>query len=186
LAIGSAGLLVAVTGCSAMVRSSFPTPNHVKVEGGNVSERSGSADRLTEADTIDIADSIRAAGVGDPGFVSLRYGGGRTFVVQRTGSTTATDESRYLAALPSGVQATFERAILSNDQVAAIDKIVAEKADWLRSHGVRLQSFGAGTPGPYVLGYTETDAPDDSLLTPFLVFGPGTVAFKHEQVEYAF
>jgi hypothetical protein len=151
-----------------------------------VSERSGSADRLTEADTIDIADSIRAAGVGDPGFVSLRYGGGRTFVVQRTGSTTAADESRYLAALPSGVQATFERALLSNEQVAAIDKIVAKKVGWLQSHGVRLQSFGAGTPGPYLLGYTETYAPDDSLLAPFLVFGPGTVAFKHEQVVYEY
>jgi hypothetical protein len=149
-----------------------------------VSHGSGSAEPLTAAEMMNIADSIRAAGAGDKSFVDLRYEGARTFVVFRTGPTSAADRSRYLAALPSGVQATFGRALLSNDQVAAIDKIVDEKTDWLRSNGVRLQSHGAGTPGPYTLGYTEPDAPDDSLLSPFLIFGPGTVAFKHEPVVY--
>jgi len=55
----------------------------------------------------------------------------------------------------------------------------------MRSHGVRLQSYGAGTPGPYMLGYTEPEVPDDSLLSPFLVFGPGTVVFMHEPVVIA-
>jgi hypothetical protein len=136
-------------------------PHHVNVLGGNVSQPSGPSDGLTEADQIDIADSIRVAGASDKAFVSLRFGGGRTFVVQRTGSTTAADKSRYLAVLPSGVQGTFERALLSSDQVTAISKIVAERTDWLRSHGVRLQSYGAGTPGPYILGYTQPEAPDD-------------------------
>jgi hypothetical protein len=184
--MGSAGLVVTVMGYSATVQSFTSNPNHVKVEGGTVSHDSGSADRLTEAGMIDVANSIRMAGAGDEAFVNLRYEGARTFVVFRTGPTSAADQSRYLAALPSGVKATFGRALLSNDQVAAIDKIVAEKAEWLRSNGVRLQSWGAGTPGPYTLGYTEPDAPDNTLLSPFLIFGPGTVAFKHEPVAYAF
>jgi hypothetical protein len=186
LAISSAGALVAVLGYSAMAQSFASNPNHVKVEGGTVSHDSGSADPLTEAEMMNIADSIRTAGAGDEAFVDLRYAGARTFVVYRTGPTSPAYKSRYLAAVPSGVQATFGRALLSNDQVAAIDKIVDDKTDWLRSNGVRLQSQGAGTPGPYTLGYTEPDAPDNSLLAPFLIFGPGTVAFKHEPVVYAF
>lgn len=136
---------------------------------------------ISPADMINVADEVRKVGSTDPSFVDLAYLGGRKFVTYRCNLATPIGDEPYRQAVAaSSVQLVFQSAMLCTNQIHRLDQLVMASNMWLTQHGVQTASFGGGTPGPYVIGYSESSPPSNSLLGRFLIYGPRTVVFKHQ------
>jgi hypothetical protein len=164
-----------LAGCASSPRAAVPAKSAPSAVGSRVS----SSKSLAPYAQIDVADRIRQVAAKDRSYVDMRLLVGNHFVIDRCSRGGQTTETTYRDAVAGSAQVSFERATLCADQTAALTRLVTNNQAWLAQNGVQVSAFGAGTPGPYVIGYSERSRPNDTLLRRFLGYGPGTVIFKH-------
>lgn len=171
-------LAVAVTvlaGCASSPRAAAPAKSAPSAAGPRVSSAGSPAPYAQ----IDVADRIRQVAKEDRSYVDMRLLVGNHFVIDRCSRGGQTTETTYRDAVAGSAHVTFDRATLCADQTAALTRLVMDNQAWLARNGVQVSTFGAGTPGPYVIGYSGRSRPNDTLLSRFLGYGPGTVIFEH-------
>jgi hypothetical protein len=173
-------LLVLAAGISLLAgcASSPPAATPARSAAQPLASRVSSPTPLAPYAQIDVADRIRQVGEEDRSYVDLRLLVGDHFVIERCSRSGQVTESVYRDAVAASAHVSFERASLCADQTAALTRLVMDNQAWLARNGVQVASFGAGTPGPYVIGYSGGSRPSDTLLRRFLIYGPGTVIFK--------
>lgn len=180
--LGVAGVLVSTLtlgACASGTRGQTPPKDRSSIETRTLNDTH--ADRaLTPYEQLDAATQLRGAAAGDEHFATVKYLGGARFSIFRNDETATAMRSRYVAAVPSTVQLTFRRALLSAAQISKISSVVAADEPKLIKQGVRIQSYGGNAPGQFVIGYLGSKRPDSQLLEPYQVFGPNTVVFAHE------
>lgn len=100
-------------------------------------------------------------------------------IVYRADSDPARMRSLYESALSGGVRVTYRRAVLSAQQQSALFPVITAEKRRLAHYGVRLTQSKESTPGGrYQIGYDPRySVPVRSMLAPFELYGPGTVAF---------
>lgn len=101
--------------------------------------------------------------------------------VYRTTARSSVSEHDYRALVPADIALQFLPALMSYTQEGQLTDLVKARTQWLTDHGVEISFFGGGgRGGPYEIGYAEHNPPDNSLLQPFEIFGPGTVVFQYQ------
>jgi hypothetical protein len=75
-------------------------------------------------------------------------------------------------------------ALLTDQQVEVLDNLVREKRDWLLGHGIDVRLWGPADDGShYRIIYRGDEAISDPLVEPFMLYGPGSVAFVSGEVS---
>jgi hypothetical protein len=76
---------------------------------------------------------------------------------------------------------------LSDEQVAALDRIVAERHEELEYHGIYIRAWWRPHGEDLlVIEYTGHGQLTEAMVKPFLVFGPETVRFEHRPPRHFF
>lgn len=146
---------------------------------GIANERRQRQERL-----VRIARRLEGRAADDPRFVAVGIEIPEDAVIMwRTGDEPGDDSADiYRSVVPSGVELIVRRAVLSNAQKDALDKLVASTTAELRSHGMRPVAWGNldGWERPYVIGYEGPSSLPADLVKRFQIYGSGTVVLRRE------